>query len=62
MFDPLSQRESAWFVPGTADSVPRQMAFESKPLFHPEVIRQQVRALNLLTCFAVFAWELAPKA
>ena len=23
------------------------MALESKPLFHPEVIRQQVRAFNL---------------
>jgi hypothetical protein len=40
-------QKSAWFPPGTAKSVPRQTALESKPLFHPEVIRQQVRAFNL---------------
>lgn len=28
------------------------MAIESKPLFHPEVIRQQVRAFNLPECVA----------
>ena len=28
------------------------MALESKPLFHPEVIRQQVRAFNLPECVA----------
>ena len=33
------------------------MAIESKPLFHPEVIRQQVRSFNLPErvgdCFAI---------
>src|ERR1035437_1551155 len=28
-------------------TVAKQMALESKPLFHPEAIRQQVRAFNL---------------
>jgi hypothetical protein len=31
---------SACFLPGAACSFPRQMALESKRLFHPEVIRQ----------------------
>jgi hypothetical protein len=39
--------ESAWFFPAAAYPVPRQMALESKPLLHPEVLRQQVRAFNL---------------
>jgi hypothetical protein len=47
MFDPLPQREWAWFLPGAAYPFPRQMALESKPLFHPEVLRQQVRSFNL---------------
>jgi hypothetical protein len=47
MIDPLPQREWAWFLPGAANPVPRQMAVESKPLFHPEVLRQQVRTYNL---------------
>jgi hypothetical protein len=38
MFKPLG------FSPTTRYSVPRQMAVESKPLFHPEVLRQQVRS------------------
>jgi hypothetical protein len=41
MFNPLG------FSPGLAYLLPRQMALESKPLFHPEVLRQQVRAFNL---------------
>src|ERR1035437_199393 len=41
------QPESAWFFPAPPYSVPRQMALESKPLFHPEVLRQQVRSFNL---------------
>jgi hypothetical protein len=35
------------FLQVPAYPVPRQMALESKPLFHPEVIRQQVRAFSL---------------
>jgi len=42
----LPHQESAWFLPGTAYPLARQMAVESKPLFHPEVLRQQVRAFN----------------
>jgi hypothetical protein len=34
-------------LPVAAYPVPRQMALESKPLFHPEVLRQQVRAFVL---------------
>jgi hypothetical protein len=41
MFNPLG------FLRVPAYLVPRQMALESKPLFHPEVIRQQVRAFTL---------------
>ena len=41
MFDPLG------FPSLPAYPVPRQMALESKPLFHPEVLRQQVRSFNL---------------
>ena len=40
-------QKCTWFLPGTAYPVHRQMALESKPLFHPEVLRQQVRAFNL---------------
>jgi hypothetical protein len=47
MFDPFPQREWAWYLPGAAYSVPRQMALGSKPLFHPEVLRRQVWAFNL---------------
>ena len=51
MFPPspisLPLQKSAWFRPGTALPAPRQTAPESKPCFHPEVLRQQVRALNL---------------
>ena len=43
----LRQQESAWFLPGAAYPALRQMAVESKPLFHPEVLRQQVRAFDL---------------
>jgi len=39
--------QSAWFPPTPRCLFPRQMAVESKPLFHPEVLRQQVRAYNL---------------
>ena len=35
------------FFPAPEYPVPRQMAVESKPLFHPEVLRQQVRSFNL---------------
>ena len=41
MFNPLG------FSPSPRYPVPRQMAVESKPLFHPEVLRQQVRSFNL---------------
>jgi len=41
------QEESAWFFPATAYPAAKQMALESKPLFHPEVLRQQVRAFSL---------------
>ena len=41
MFNPLG------FSPAPAYPVPRQMAVASKPLFHPEVLRQQVRSFNL---------------
>ncbi len=41
MFNPLG------FLFAPAYSVPRQMALESKPLFHPEVLRQQVRSFLL---------------
>ena len=37
----------AWFLPGAAYSVPREMALESKSLFHPEVLCQQMRSFNL---------------
>jgi hypothetical protein len=37
------QPKSAWFLPRIAYPVVRQTAVESKPLFHPEVLRQQVR-------------------
>jgi len=47
MFDVPPHHKCAWFLPGTAYPVARQMAVESKPLFHPEVLRQQVRAFNL---------------
>ena len=40
-------QKSPWFRPGTALPVPRQMAVESKPLLHSEVLRQQVRSFNL---------------
>jgi hypothetical protein len=50
MFPPspisLPLQKSAWFPPGTAKSAPRQTAPETKPRFHPEVLRQQVRAFN----------------
>ena len=46
----------AWFFPIPAYPVPRQMALESKPLFHPEVLRQQVRSFNLPDQTA--AWQL----
>ncbi len=39
--------ESSWFFPTHAYPLLRQMALESKPLFHPEVLRQQVRDFNL---------------
>ena len=39
--------ESSWFFPIHAYPLLRQMAVASKPLFHPEVPRQQVRSLNL---------------
>jgi hypothetical protein len=42
-----STRNWAWFFPGPAYPVPRQLALESKPLFHPEALRQEVRAFNL---------------
>jgi hypothetical protein len=35
------------FPPPPAYPVLRQMAVESKPLFHPEVLRQQVRSFAL---------------
>jgi hypothetical protein len=38
---------SLGFFAGAAYPVARQMAVESKPLFHPEVMRQQVRSFNL---------------
>src|ERR1035438_6451015 len=38
----------AWLLAGTAFLVAQRMAAESKPLFHPEVLRQQVRSSNLL--------------
>ena len=41
MFNPLG------FSPTPRYPLPRQMAVESKPLFHPEVMRQQVRSFNL---------------
>jgi hypothetical protein len=41
MFNPLG------FPPPPAYPILRQTALESKPLFHPEVLRQQVRAFNL---------------
>jgi len=41
MFNPLG------FPPIPRYPLPRQMAVESKPLFHPEVLRQQVRSFNL---------------
>jgi hypothetical protein len=51
MFPPspisLPLQKSAWFRPGTALPAPRQTAPETKPRFHPEVLRQQVRAFNL---------------
>ena len=47
MFDPLPQREWAWFLPRAAYPVSRQIALESKAPFHPDVIRQQVRAFSL---------------
>ena len=37
----------AWFLVEAAYPPDRQMAVESKPLFHPEVLRQQVRAFNV---------------
>jgi hypothetical protein len=43
----FSLQKSPWFRPGTALPAPRQTAPESKPRFHPEVLRQQVRAFNL---------------
>ena len=47
MLDVPRPEESAWFLRAPAYLVPRQMALESKPLFHPEVLRQQVRSFNL---------------
>jgi hypothetical protein len=44
---PSPHQKFAWFLPGVAYPAPRQMAVESKPLFHPEVLRQQVRAFSL---------------
>src|SRR5208282_3391919 len=41
MFNPLG------FSPIPRYPLPRQMAVESKPLFHPEVLRQQVRSFLL---------------
>jgi len=43
----FSLQKSPWFRPGTALPAPRQTAPESKPRFHPEALRQQVRAFNL---------------
>ena len=48
----------AWFLPGIAYPVARQMAVESKPLFHPEVLRQQVRSFNLPEQTAVWQPKL----
>ena len=45
--DPFPRTESSWFFPTRAYPLFRQMAVESKPLFHPEVLRQQVRVFNL---------------
>jgi hypothetical protein len=39
--------ESSWSFLVRAYRLLRQMALESKPLFHPEVLRQQVRSFNL---------------
>ena len=41
------QHKCAWFPPDAGYAVTRQMALESKPLFHPEVLRQQVRSFIL---------------
>jgi hypothetical protein len=41
MFNPLG------FSPTPGYPLPRQMAVESKPLFHPEVLRQQVQSFCL---------------
>ena len=44
----LPQQESVWFLPAAAYPVARQMALESKPLFHPEVIRHRGLPPNLV--------------
>src|ERR1035437_6089611 len=44
---PAPRPEFSWFFPARAYPLLRQMAVESKPLFHPEVLRQQVRSFFL---------------
>ena len=44
---PAPRREFSWFFPARAYPLLRHMAVESKPLFHPEVLRQQARSFSL---------------
>jgi hypothetical protein len=36
--------QCAWFLSGSAQPFAPQMAVESKPLFHPKVLRQNLEA------------------
>ena len=44
---PLHDRLRAWFPRGPGYGLAEPMAIESKPLFHPEIIRRSVRAFPL---------------
>jgi hypothetical protein len=44
---PAPRPEFSWFFPARAYPLLRHMAVESKPLFHPEVLRQQARSFSL---------------
>jgi hypothetical protein len=44
---PAPRPEFSWFFPARAYPLLRHMAVESKPLFRPEVLRQQARSFSL---------------